>query len=359
MQHYIQGKISPPVRRNLFYFKTGSGFFSFFKQHPHLCDLILILLAIGMTIGFISYFQRFWEPLQAKVVIDLSPFALPKYTFYSMSRGLLAYFLSLIFSLVWGFWAAKDRVAERLLIPVLDVLQSIPILGFMPGLILLLVGLFPHSNVGLELASIVMLFTSQAWNMAFGVYHSIRIIPQEKIDCTKAYRFSGWQRIKWLDLPSTVISLVWNSIMSMAGGWFFLMVNEAFSLGDRDFRLPGIGSYISAAAADDNTLAILWGILAMIALIVFLDYFLWRPLVVWSQKFRVEETSSNACADSLIFEIISHSFLVSKMRQGIHFLGSFTPEKKSRFFRSACAWGLALLFGCFFYPYCYSSFFPL
>lgn len=331
MQRSIQGKIPSHVRRDLFYFKTGGRFLSFFKRHPHLCDLILIILATGMAFGFISYFQRFWEPLQAKVEIDLSPLALPKYTFYSMSRGLLAYFFSLIFSFIWGFWAAKDRIAERLLIPVLDVLQSIPILGFMPGLILLLVGLFPGSNMGLELASIVMIFTSQAWNMAFSVYHSIRIIPQDKIDCATANRFSNWQRIKWLEIPYTIISLVWNSIMSMASGWFFLMVNEAFQLGDRDFRLPGIGSYVSTAAANGNIFAIFWGILAMIALIVFLDYVLWRPLVVWSQRFRVEETSSNASADSLIFQVISHSFLVNKLRQVISFIASLVPAKKVHF----------------------------
>ncbi len=275
MKQYNHTRI-PPIR-NLSYFKDGNRLVSFFKQHPHLCDFVLLLLIVGLIIGFISYFHRYSEPLEAAVQIDLSPFALPKYTFYSMSRGLLGYFLSLIFSLLWGFWAAKDRMSERCLIPVLDVLQSIPILGFMPGLILLLVGLFPYNNVGLELAAIVMIFTSQAWNMAFSVYHSIRIIPQDKVDCARAYRFSNWQRIKWLELPYTVISLVWNSIMSMAGGWFFLMVNEAFRLGDHDFQLPGLGSYMSVAAADGNIPAMIWAIVAMIGLIVFLDYFLWKP----------------------------------------------------------------------------------
>ena len=245
-----------------------------------------------------------------------------------MSRGLLGYVLSLIFCFAWGFWAAKDRMAERYLIPTLDVLQSIPILGFMPGLILLLVGLFPSNNIGLELAAIVMIFTSQAWNMAFGVYHSLRLIPQEKVDCATTYRFSSWQRFKWLEVPYTIINLIWNSIMSMAGGWFFLMVNEAFRLGDRDFRLPGLGSYMSVAAQNGDIPAMLWAILAMIVLIVFLDTILWKPLVVWSQKFRVEETGSITHSDSLIFQIISHSYCIQKVRQGMHFLGRLLPKRK-------------------------------
>lgn len=310
---------TPPLR-NVSYFRKRDRSSVFFENHPHVCDLVLILLLSGLIIGFISYFHRFATPLENTVKIDLSLFALPKYTFYSMSRGLLGYILSLIFSLVWGFWAAKDRVAERCLIPTLDVLQSIPILGFMPGLILLLVGLFPSNNIGLELAAILMIFTSQAWNMTFSVYHSVRIIPQEKIDCATAYRFSTWQRIKWLEIPYTIISLVWNSIMSMAGGWFFLMVNEAFRLGDRNFQLPGLGSYMSAAAAAGDIPAMLWAILFMILLIVFLDYFLWKPLVAWSQKFRVEDIGNGNNSDSLFFQILKHSFLIQKIKQGIGYL---------------------------------------
>lgn len=327
MRSYIHAKI--PLVRNLSYFKETNRLLSLIKRHPFLCDLILIFLAVGMICGLISYFSRFSQPLQAKVEIDLSFLHLPKYTFFSMSRGLIGYVFSLLFSLLWGFWAAKDRVAERALIPVLDILQSIPILGFMPGLVLFLVSRFPNNNIGLELAAILMIFTSQAWNMAFGVYHSVRIVPQDKIDCARVYRFSAWQRIRWLDLPYTIISLVWNSIMSMAGGWFFLIVSEAFKLGDRDFRLPGLGSYMSVAAASGNIPAMIGAILAMIVLIVFLDSFLWKPLVVWSQKFRVEETGTVSNNDSLFFQVIAHSFLISKARQGMHFLSQLLPRKSA------------------------------
>lgn len=317
--------------RNLFYFKGPHRLISFVKSHPFFCDLFLIFFAIGLAYGFISYFHRFSQPLQAEVTINLSPLYLPKYTFFSMSRGLIGYMLSLIFSLLWGFWAAKDRIAEKALIPVLDILQSIPILGFMPGLVLFLVGVYSTNNIGLELAAIIMIFTSQAWNMAFGVYHSVRIVPQDKIDCAVVYRLSIWQRIRWLELPYTVISLVWNSIMSMAGGWFFLIVNEAFRLGSRDFRLPGLGSYMSVAAASGDIYAMIWAIIAMIVLIVFLDYFLWKPLVIWSQKFRVEETSASSYTDSVFFEILAHSLIIKKIRQCMQFLGNLLPRREMRF----------------------------
>ena len=316
---------------NVSYLLEKKSLLSLFKERPLICDAVLILLAVGMIFGFVTYFHRYSQPLQATVEIDLSPSSLPKYAFFSMSRGLLAYSISLIFSLLWGFWAAKDRMAERFLIPTLDVIQGVPVLGFMPGLVLLLVGLFPNTNMGLELAAIGIMFMGEAWNMAFGVYHSIRIIPQDKIDCAQVYHLSHWQRVKWLEVPYTVISLVWNSIMSVASGWFFLMVNEAFKLGDRDFRLPGLGSYMSVAAAAGNVPAMLWGILAMIMLIVFLDYFLWKPLVAWSQKFRVEETSSIAQSDSLFLQVITHSFLIQKMRQGVRFLREFFSRRKPSF----------------------------
>lgn len=294
--------------------KTAS--FSWIQKTPYLCDLILISLSGLLILGFRAYWQHFFAPLQSRVDIDLSISALPLYTFFSMSRGLIGYLLSLGFSLVWGFWAAKDRIAEKVLIPLLDLLQSIPILGFMPGLILFFVGIETQNNAGLEIAAIIMIFTSQAWNMAFAVYHSIRIIPQEKVECATIYRFSFWQKIRWLELPCTWISLIWNSIMSMAGGWFFLMVNEAFTLGSRDFRLPGLGSYMSVAAAQGNSFAMISAIIAMIGLILFLDSVLWRPLVIWSQKFRMEETTHQEVNTSFFFQVLTHSFLIQQIRKG-------------------------------------------
>src|SRR5205823_5023100 len=173
------------------------------------------------------------------------------------SRGLLAYVLSLGFTLVYGYWAAKDPVAERILVPLLDILQSIPVLSFLPGFVLTFMALFPSSNIGLELAAVLMIFTGQAWNMTFSFYHSLRSLPQEQREVAQLFRFSAWQRFKWLELPASVMGLVWNSMMSMAGGWFFLMISESFQLGEHDFRLPGLGSYMSMAVEKGDVPAML------------------------------------------------------------------------------------------------------
>jgi NitT/TauT family transport system permease protein len=257
-----------------------------------LADLLVIVGFIGIALAVISIGQEWTGTLRRTVEIDLSPAALPRYTLYSLSRGLLAYAFSLLFTLTYGYWAAKDRMAEKALVPLLDVLQSIPVLGFMPGLVLALVAIFPTSNVGLELAAVIMIFTGQAWNMTFSYYQSLKSLPLDQREAATAYRFGAWQRLKWVELPFSTMGLVWSSMMSMAGGWFFLMINEAFVLGDKDFRLPGLGSYMSVAVARGDRGAMLWAVLAMATMIVLVDQLLWRPIVVSAQKFRVEESAS-------------------------------------------------------------------
>jgi len=286
--------------------------------YPLLADLFLGLLLTGCIAGFIAFGRECFSPYQETFHIDLSAIHLPKYVFFSFSRALCAYALSLLFSLAWGFWAAKDKLAEKTLIPLLDILQSIPILGFMPGLVLLFISFFHKTNIGLEWAAIVLLFTSQAWNMAFSVYQSIRTVPQEKQECATAYGFSRWQRIRYVEIPFATTSLVFNSIMSVAGGWFFLMVNEAFQLGNRDFRIPGLGSYMSVAAAEGNTIAIVWALLAMLLLIVTLDQLVWRPLVVWSQKFRVEETAAPLIGESWFLQLLRCSLVIGRIKKWMH-----------------------------------------
>jgi len=203
-------------------------------------DLLLALGAIGLLALSIDFAREWRAAYRPSVEIDLSVRALPAYALYSLSRGLTAYVLSLGFTLLYGYWAARDRVAERVLVPVLDILQSIPVLGFMPGLVLGLVALFPRSNVGLELAAVLMIFTGQVWNMTFSFYSSLRSVPAELNEMARVYGFSEWRRVRFVDLPFSTSGLVWNSMMSMAGGWFFLMISESFVLGDRDYRLPGL-----------------------------------------------------------------------------------------------------------------------
>jgi len=292
-------------------------------------DFLLLLGIVGAIFGFISLTGE-WRTLRPAVHIDLAPTALPVYVFYSLSRGLLAYVLSLLFTLAYGFWAAKDPKAERVLLPLLDILQSIPVLGFMPGLVLALVSLFPTSNVGLELASVLMIFSGQAWNMTFSFYHSLRSIPKDQVEAATVYRFNWWQRFKWLEVPFSMIGLVWNSMMSMAGGWFFLMITESFVLGKRDFRLPGIGSYMSVAVAKGDTPAMIWAIVAMIVMIVFLDQVLWRPVVVWSQKFRVEEGGAEQIASSWLYDWLRRSRVMEWLRGAFSKLGRLGSRRPQR-----------------------------
>ncbi|AGC42289.1 ABC-type anion transport protein [Myxococcus stipitatus DSM 14675] len=293
-------------------------------------DVLVIAGLAGALFGGLHAAHEWTGALRPSVDIDLSPRALPEYTFLSMSRGLIAYALSLTFTLVYGYWAAKDRVAERVLLPLLDILQSIPVLGFMPGLVLALVAAFPTSNVGLELAAVLMIFTGQAWNMTFSYYHSLRSVPSEQREAATVYRFSRWQQLKWVELPFATIGLVWNSMMSMAGGWFFLMINEAFVLGTRDFRLPGLGSYMSVAVAHGDVPAMLWAILAMTTMIVFLDQVLWRPVVVWAQKFRVEEGGQAEAMDSWFLDLLRRSRLLGLLRSGLDRLSLLLARPRAR-----------------------------
>ncbi len=274
-------------------------------------DLALLLTIAGVAFAVVRLARRWTGAYRPAVAIDLSLSALPRYALLSLSRGLVAYGLSLAFTLAYGYWAAKDRRAERLLIPLLDILQSIPVLGFMPSVVLAMVAAFPGSNVGLELASVVMIFTGQAWNMTFSYYHSLRSVPPDLVEVGTLYRFGAWRRLRWIELPFATIGLVWNSMMSMAGGWFFLMVSEAFVLGDHDFRLPGLGSYMSVAVARGDRVAMAASVVAMALLIVLLDQFLWRPLVVWAQKFRMEESGQTEAMESWVYGALRRSRLVA------------------------------------------------
>ncbi len=283
------------------------------RPHVHtprllsLVDVIIFLGIIGLFAGLLEVAAYWRAPFHETVVIDLSPAALPFYTFCSFARGLASYLLSLVFTLVYGYAAAKQPKAERLLIPFLDVLQSVPILGFLPGVLLALISLFPHTNIGLELTAILMIFSSQAWNMTFSFYSSLRSIPPELNEAADLSGWSWWQRLVRLEVPAAMLGLILNSMMSVAGGWFFLMVAEAFVLGDHDFRLPGIGAYMSVAVEHGDWTAVAWAIGAMALMIVMLDALIWRPLIVWAQKFKFEETESQEHPQSLVLDWLRHA----------------------------------------------------
>jgi NitT/TauT family transport system permease protein len=227
--------------------------------------------------------------------------------------------LSLVFALVYGYAAAKSKRAEMILIPLLDILQSIPVLSFLPAVMLAMVALFPSRQLGVELGSIILIFTGQVWNIAFSFYSSLKTIPRDLREAAIIYRFSPWQRFLELDLPFSTIGLVWNSMMSVAGGWFFLMACEMFVLGDKDFRLPGLGSFLQTAASSGNTRAMLWGLATMVAVIVLMDALIWRPVIAWADKFKFEQVESNSTAqNSLLSFIRRESFLIRAYRRILH-----------------------------------------
>jgi NitT/TauT family transport system permease protein len=252
--------------------------------------------------------------------ISQSPAALPSYAFYSLVRIGVAYVLSLVFAIVYGYIAAYQRRVETIMIATLDILQSIPVLSFLPGVMMAMVSLFPYRQLGVELGSIILIFTGQVWNMAFSFYSSLKSIPRELDEAAAIYRFSPWQRFIELELPSGVIGLVWNSIVSVAGGWFFLMACEMFVLGNNDFRLPGLGSYLQTAAGAGDTRAILWGLGAMIAVIVLLDQLVWRPAIAWSERFKFEQVEQSIRVYSPILHLFRQSSVFIWLRAQ-----AFTP----------------------------------
>ena len=280
------------------------------RRAPLGVDLLLLAALAGLAAGVILFGERFTSPFTDKVSIDLSYAALPKYVLFTAMRGIAAYLLSLTFTLVYGTTAAHSAKAERVMLPILDILQAIPVLSFLPGAVLALIAIFPRSQVGLELACILMIFTGQAWNMTFSFHGSLKGIPAPLREVATLNRYSRWQIFRWLEVPSAMIGLIWNSMMSMAGGWFFLTTVEAFTLKDRDFRLPGLGSYMAEANQRHDVGAIVAGSVAMILMIVAFDQVLWRPLVVWSQKFKLEENSEQRTAQSWLLNLFSKSALL-------------------------------------------------
>jgi NitT/TauT family transport system permease protein len=284
-------------------------------ETSHLPDVIMFGAGIALFYAVVSVGRSWLGPFTPSVEISRSLWALPAYAGYSLLRITIAYGLSLGFALVYGYVAASNPRSERFMIPLLDVLQSIPVLSFLPPVMIAMVALFPRRQLGVELGAILLIFTGQVWNMAFSFYASLKSIPNEMREAAAIYRFSWWQRFTQMELPFSAIGLVWNSMMSVAGGWFALMVCEMFVLGSRDFRLPGLGSYLQTAASAGDTTSILWGIATMVTLIVLLDQFVWRPVIAWAEKFKVEQVESTDAPRSWVLNLVEHSSGLAKIRQ--------------------------------------------
>ena len=324
-------------------------------ESSHLPDVIMFAAGIAIFYGVASLGRSWFGPFTPTVEISRSVWALPAYAGYSLLRITIAYALSLLFALVYGYVAAYNVRAERFMVPLLDVLQSIPVLSFLPPVMLAMVALFPGRQFGVEMGTILLIFTSQVWNMTFSFYASLKGIPNEMREAASVYRFSRWQRFTQLELPSSAIGLVWNSMMSVAGGWFALMVCEMFVLGQRDFRLPGLGSYLQTAASAGDTASMFWGVATMVLLIVLLDQFVWRPVIAWAEKFKVEQVESTDAPRSWVLNLVRHSSGLAKIRQKtLHPLGErlllyFARKPEETAEVSAPAWrewvvrGLAVL----------------
>jgi len=270
-------------------------------------DLPIFLAAFAVFYAFLAAAHYWFTPVTAEAQIDLRPGALPAYAMFSVIRIAIAYAVSLIFSVTYGYIAAYNRRAERFMIPLLDTLQSIPVLSFLPGVMLAMVALFPRRQVGIELGAILLIFSGQAWNMAFSFYSSLKSIPREMHEVAEVYRWSPWQKFIQMELPFSTIGLVWNSMVSVAAAWFYLIACEMFVLRNRDFRIPGLGSYLQTAANNADTRAIVWGLVVMIGVIVAMDQLIWRPVIAWSEKFKFEQVSGAQAAHSAVLELLRGS----------------------------------------------------
>jgi NitT/TauT family transport system permease protein len=281
------------------------------RPSASLPDLIMFSSGLALFYGVVEVGRNWLGPFTPQVEISRSLGALPVYAGYSLLRIALAYVLSLFFAVTYGYIAAYRPRAERFMIPLLDVLQSIPVLSFLPGVMLAMAALFPGRQLGVELGAVLLIFTGQVWNMAFSFYASLKSIPREMREAATIYRFNWFQRFIKIELPFATIGLVWNSMMSVAGAWFFLMACEQFG----DFRLPGLGSYLQAAADNGDTRSIVLGILTMVAVIVLIDQFVWRPVIAWAEKFKMEQVESADAPTSWVLDILQRSRGVALFRE--------------------------------------------
>src|SRR6201982_1763300 len=261
---------------------------------PNIGDGLALVLVIGAMVLIVYGGEQTTAPLSTLDVtpVSLDPANLPAYALRTTMRMLLAIVCSIIFTFGYAALAAKSRRAEMVLIPLLDILQSVPILGFLTFTVVFFLNQFPGQVLGAELACVFAIFTSQAWNMTFSMYQSIRNVPKDLEEATQSFHLSGWQRFWRLDVPFAMPGLIWNAMMSMSGGWFFVVASEAITVGNTTVTLPGIGSYVALGIEKQNLAAIGYAILTMLLVIIAYDQLLFRPVVASADKFRFEQTAS-------------------------------------------------------------------
>jgi len=285
---------------------------------PNLFDLAALALVLGLLVLIVYGAHQANVPLAVldSAPISLDPWHLPEYALRTTLRMLAAIICSLIFTLVYATLAAKSRRAEIVLIPLLDILQSVPILGFLTFTVVFFMNLFPGQVMGAELASVFAIFTSQAWNMTFSMYQSLRNIPKDLDEASKSFHLSWWRRFWRLDVPFAMPGLVWNTMMSMSGGWFFVVASEAITVGDTTVTLPGVGAYVATAIKEQNLPAVGYAVLAMLTVIIIYDQLLFRPIVAWADKFRFEQTASAEAPTSWLLDLFRRTRALRTLASG-------------------------------------------
>ncbi|MFU0663239.1 ABC transporter permease [Gardnerella vaginalis] len=326
--------------------KNGAG--TQVDENTRFWSDIIVCVGIIALFGVSAFLlQRINQPIgpsgiPSKVSTDV--INLPYYTLRSVFRMMLALIASLIFTIVYGSLAARSRRLGKVLIPLLDILQSVPILGFLSATVTIWLVIFPGSMLGVEAASIFAIFTSQAWNMTFSFHRSLLSEPKELDEAVRSLQLTHWQRFWVLDMPNAMIPLLWNCMMSVGGGWFFLTASEMISVNNNTYALPGIGSFVAQSAAENKLGNIWWAIASMIVVVLAIDFFLWKPLTAWAERFRITQSASDNERRSAILTLIRHSHadeviskLFSPIREWLDFItrpfgrtGSKWPSKASQ-----------------------------
>src|SRR3990167_6306537 len=284
------------------------------RWYPNYWDMIALVLVLAIISLFAFVAKGMTTPykLGQAIPISLNPAALPFYASRTVVRMLIALFFSLLFTFIFGTWAAKSRHAERIIIPAIDILQAVPILGFLSVTIASFIRLFPGSLLGPECAAVFAIFTSQAWNMAFVFFQTVRAIPADLSETGHMFHLSAWQRFWRIEVPYAIPGLLWNTMASMSAGWFFVVAAEAITVSNQDILLPGIGSFIAVAIKAANLQAIGYAVLTMFIVILIYDQLLFRPLVAWAEKFKPEQQATEKTAESWVINIFRRTRLMRK-----------------------------------------------
>lgn len=282
------------------------------KLYPNFWDMLALLFVFAVLIflGWNAKQMALPYKVGSPIAISLNPSFLPIYASRTVVRMLIALVFSFLFTFIVGTWAAKSRRAERIIIPMLDVLQSVPILGFLSVTITGFIALFPGSLLGPEAAVVFVVFTSQVWNMTFSFYQTVKSVPADIQEAATLFHVSAWQRFWLIEVPYSMPGLLWNTMMSMSGGWFYVVASEAITVSNQTIMLPGIGSYIANAISNRDIHAIFYAILTMAIVIIIYDQLLFRPLVAWSEKFKSEQEASEKEPESWVMALFQRTHML-------------------------------------------------